>query len=149
MFNRVILIGRVGKDADFQMTNKGFGVTRFSLATNRRWRDKDGNWQDDTQWHNIVVIGQNAQRVKDRAKTGALLMVEGEIRYNKWTDRESGNQRVRTEIVALRVLALERRESAEPVYEEEIPGEVVTDEPNIPPVQDFSGSDETEDNLPF
>lgn len=151
MFNRVILIGRVGRDADFQMTSKGTGVARFSLATRRRWRDKDGNWQDDVQWHNIAVIGQHAQRVKERAKTGVLLMIEGEIRYNKWIDKESGNQRTRPEIIALRVVSLERRETAEGIYEETIAGEPGTEEPNIPFAPDVAESSEaeTEDNLPF
>ncbi len=146
MFNKAILIGRLGRDTEPRyMADGKRGVLNFSIATSNRWQDRDGNWQETTQWHNIVYWSKNPGPISERLKKGALVMVEGEIRYRKWEDKD-GKVHDITEINARRVLTLEKRdrvESAAGNREEEIPNAA----------QQESGSpqtpSETEDDLPF
>ncbi len=150
MYNRVFLIGRLGRDADVRyMQNADRGVMKFTLATSRNWRDRDGNWQESTQWHNIVFWGsRNLENLADRLKKGTLAMVDGEIQYRQWEDK-NGETHYITEIRAYKVMPLEKRgESITPQSGD------IKDEPvgEIPPAEGegkSAGSDETEDDLPF
>ena len=98
-FNKVILIGNVGKDPDVRHLPSGGAVANFSLATSDRARDKSGNWIDQTEWHAIVCWGSNADVAERFIRKGTQIMVEGKIRYRQWQDQ---NQQTRytTEIVA-------------------------------------------------
>lgn len=98
-FNKVILIGNVGKDPDVRHLPSGGTVANFSLATSDRARDKSGNWVDQTEWHTIVCWSSNADVAERFIRKGTQLMVEGKIRYRQWQDQ---NQQTRytTEIVA-------------------------------------------------
>ena len=148
MYNRVVLIGRIGRDTEPRYMPDGErGVLNFSIATNRRWQDKDGNWKDSTQWHNIVYWPRNARQVSERLKKGVLVMVEGEIRYRQWEDKD-GATHDRTEIYANRVLSLERREREAAAAEPE-----GATESEIPPAREGGegapAGAGTEDDLPF
>ncbi len=98
-FNKVILIGNVGKDPEVRHLPSGGAVANFSLATSDRARDKSGNWIDQTEWHAIVCWGSNADVAERFIRKGTQIMVEGKIRYRQWQDQ---NQQTRytTEIVA-------------------------------------------------
>lgn len=98
MVNKVILIGNVGKDPESRTFENGNKVVNFSLATSENYKDKSGEWQQKTEWHNVTIYGQLAERAESMTK-GATLFLEGKIQTRKWTDKE-GNDRYTTEIVA-------------------------------------------------
>lgn len=131
--NKVILIGNLGKDPDLRYTPSGQAVATFSLATNDRYKDKDGQMVERAEWHNIVVWGKQAETTKEYLKKGRQIFVEGRIAYRTYDDRE-GNKRYITEVVAQRIQFLGRRE--------ETP-ETVPAEP------DMEAPASEEENLPF
>ena len=97
--NKVILLGNLGKDPEVKFTPSGTPVAKFSLATNDRFKDKDGNWQDRTEWHNLTAYGKLAEIVRDYVKKGNKLYTEGRLTTRSWDDKESGKKVYRTEIV--------------------------------------------------
>ena len=99
MVNKVILIGNLGKDPEVRSTPSGQSVASFSLATSRRWKDKSGNRQEETAWHNIKVWGKQAEIAGQYLKKGKQIYLEGRIEYQTWEDRQSGEKKYRTEIV--------------------------------------------------
>ncbi len=99
MVNKAILIGNLGRDPEIRSTASGNPVANFSLATNRRWRDKEGNKQEQTEWHNIVCFGRQAEVAGQYLSRGSRLYVEGRIQTRSWEDRQTGETRYRTEIV--------------------------------------------------
>lgn len=103
--NKVILIGNLGKDPELRFTRDGQGVANFTLATNERWRDKDGQNQERTEWHRIVVWGKTAENCAQYLQKGRSCYIEGRIQTREWEDKE-GNKRQTTEIVAQNVTFL-------------------------------------------
>ncbi len=99
MVNKVILIGNLGRDPEIRSTTSGTPVANFSLATNRKWRDRDGNPQEQTEWHNIVCFGRQAEVAGQYLTRGRQLFVEGRLQTSSWEDRQSGEKRYRTEII--------------------------------------------------
>ena len=97
--NKVILLGNVGKDPEIRSTGGGTMVANFTLATSDRQKDAQGNWQDRTEWHNLVAFTRLAEIVRDYVKKGTKLYVEGKIQTRSWDDKESGQKRYRTEII--------------------------------------------------
>jgi single-strand DNA-binding protein len=97
--NKVILLGNVGKDPEMRSTGGGTLVANFTLATSDRQKDAQGNWQDRTEWHNLVAFTRLAEIVRDYVKKGSKLYVEGKIQTRSWDDKETGAKRYRTEIV--------------------------------------------------
>jgi single-strand DNA-binding protein len=97
--NKVILIGNLGKDPELRYTPGGQAVATFSLATTERWNDRNGQRQDRTEWHNIVVWGKQAETVNQYLKKGRSVFIEGRITNRSWDDKD-GNKRYKTEIVA-------------------------------------------------
>ncbi len=108
--NKVILIGNLGKDPELRYTPGGQAVASFPLATSEKWRDKEGVMQDNTEWHNIVVWGRQAETAKEYLAKGRQVYIEGRIQTRSWEDKD-GNKRYTTEIVALRVQFLGSRGS--------------------------------------
>lgn len=92
--NKVILVGRVGRDPETTFISSGTQKTSFTLATNKRWRG-----EKKTQWHNIITWSKTAELCEKYVKKGSLIGVTGEIQTRKWTDRD-GNNRYTTEIIA-------------------------------------------------
>lgn len=101
--NKAILLGHVGKDPEIRSTNGGSLVASFSLATMDRQKDGQGNWQDKTEWHNLVAFNRTAEIVRDYVKKGDKLYIEGKIQTRSWEDRETGQKKYRTEIFVLDV----------------------------------------------
>ena len=97
--NKAILMGNLGKDPEVKYTQSGMAVARFSLATTERAKDKDGNWQDKTEWHNVVAFGRTAEIAGEYLKKGRTVYIEGSIRTSSWDDKESGQKKYRTEII--------------------------------------------------
>ena len=96
--NKVILIGNLGKDPEVKYTPSGTPIARFSLATNERTKDKEGNWTDRTEWHNIVAFQRTAEIAGEYLKKGRTVYVEGRIHTDTWDDKETGQKRYKTEI---------------------------------------------------
>ncbi len=97
--NKVILLGNVGKDPEIRSTAGGTMVANFTLATSDRQKDAQGNWQDRTEWHNLVAFTRTAEIIRDYVKKGSKLYVEGKIQTRSWDDKESGQKKYRTEII--------------------------------------------------
>ena len=107
--NKVILVGNVGKDPEVRYSQSGTPVANFSLATNERFKDRNNEWQDRTEWHNIVAWQRLAEIVGEYVAKGSKLYVEGKIQTSSWEDRQSGERKYRTEIVARDLLLLGAR----------------------------------------
>jgi single-strand DNA-binding protein len=108
--NKVILLGNVGKDPEIRSTPSGATVASFSLATSDRFQDQQGNWQDRTEWHNLVAFKRNAEIIRDYVKKGSKLYVEGKLQTRSWDDKESGQKRYKTEVVVFDISLLSGRE---------------------------------------
>lgn len=99
MVNKVILIGNLGRDPEVRSTPSGQPVASFTLATSRRWRDKNGQKQEQTEWHNIVVWGKQAEIAGQYLTKGKQVFIEGRLQTRSWDDRQTGEKRYRTEVV--------------------------------------------------
>ena len=97
--NKVILLGNVGKDPEIKATASGTVVATFSIATSERFKDKTGNWQDRTEWHNLVAYQRTAEIVRDYVKKGNKLYVEGRLQTSSWDDKTTGQKKYKTEII--------------------------------------------------
>jgi single-strand DNA-binding protein len=109
MINKVILIGNIGKAPETKRLESGSTVVKFSLATNESYKDKDGNWQDKTEWHNIVLWNKQAERAEKTLKKGSRIYFEGKLTYNKWQDKD-GNNRSTPEVVGTYFRTLDKIE---------------------------------------
>jgi single-strand DNA-binding protein len=97
--NKVILLGHLGKDPEIKYTSNNIPVATFSLATSERFKDKDGNWQDRTEWHNVVAWQRTAEIAHEYLKKGRQVYIEGRIQTRSWEDKQSGEKKYRTEVV--------------------------------------------------
>jgi single-strand DNA-binding protein len=104
--NKVILIGNVGKDPDVKYTPSGVALAKFSLATNEKFKDKSGEWQERTEWHNVLAWQRLAEIVGEYVQKGAKLFIEGRLQTSSWEDRNSGEKKYRVEIVAHEIVLL-------------------------------------------
>lgn len=107
--NKVILVGNVGREVELRHTPAGVAVARFSVATNERWKDKNGQRQEHTEWHTVVVWGRLAEFCQQYITKGRQVYVEGSLRTRTYDD-ERGNRRYFTEIRAQAIQLLGRRE---------------------------------------
>ncbi len=97
--NKVILIGNLGKDPEMKHTSGGTAVATMTIATNERFKDKNGEWQDRTEWHNVVLWQRLAEIASEYLKKGRSVYVEGRLQTRSWEDKQ-GQKRYTTEIVA-------------------------------------------------
>jgi single-strand DNA-binding protein len=97
--NKVILVGNLGKDPEVKYTQGGMAIASFSLATTEKTKDKDGSWQDRTEWHNIKAFGRTAEVAGEYLKKGRTVYIEGRIHNDSWDDKETGQKKYRTEII--------------------------------------------------
>ena len=97
--NKVILLGNLGADPDVRYTpDGGTAICTLSLATSRRYKNRDGQFTEETEWHRVVLFGRTAEIARDYLKKGRSVYVEGRLRTRKWTD-QNGNDRWTTEVV--------------------------------------------------
>ena len=134
MKNLIILIGNAGQDPEIRQLENGTSVAKVSLATKESWKDKDGNWKDETQWHSLQLWRELADRATN-IKKGSLVYVEGKVTYRKYTDKD-GVERNATDIVVSSFRVLDKKEGN--AKETEVPQEA----------QPGSGADDG-DGLPF
>lgn len=107
--NKVILVGRLGKDPEVKSTPSGATVAKFTIATDERFTDKAGEKQERTEWHNIVAWSKLAEICGQYLRKGKLVYIEGSLRTDSWEDKESGQKRYRTEIVAQQMQMLDKK----------------------------------------
>ncbi len=118
--NKVILIGNLGKDAELRYTAGGAAISNMNVATTETWNDKQGQRQEKTEWHRVVLWGKQAESLQEYLTKGKQVYVEGKLQTRQWDDKD-GNKRYTTEIKADRVTLLgggggggSRREREEP-----------------------------------
>ena len=98
--NKVILLGNLGKDPEVKYTPSGTAVAKITVATNERFKDKEGQWQDRTEWHNVVLWQRLAEIAGEYLKKGGKVYIEGKLQTRSWEDKQSGQKKYMTEIVA-------------------------------------------------
>ena len=147
--NRAQIVGNLTRDPELRNIPSGQAVTSFSVATNRRWKDKDGNNQDQTEFHNVVAWGKLAEISNQYLKKGNKVYLEGRMQTRTW-DGQDGTKRNRTEIVAENMIFLTPK--GEPTtYNSNTPEEVkieeVPDDSAAPKTQDDKKSSAKSDDL--
>jgi single-strand DNA-binding protein len=136
MINKVILIGNLGSEPELKYTQSGTAVATLSVATSRKWQDKDGTKKDETEWHRVIVWGSSAEFCGNYLKKGSKVYVEGRLQTRKWQD-QSGNDRYTTEIVCNDIQNLTPRDSGQDYSGQQDSG------------QDYGGAANTGDDVPF
>ena len=101
--NKVILFGNLTRDPELKALPSGMNVVNFSIATNRVYRDREGKKQEQTEFHNIVIFGRQADAVAQYMKKGSSVFIEGRLQTRSWDDKTSGEKKYRTEVIADRV----------------------------------------------
>ena len=96
--NKVILVGNLGRDPEVRSTQSGDKVANLNIATSERWRDRDGNNQEKTEWHRVVLFGKIADVAERYLRKGSKVLIEGKLQTRKWTD-QNGQDKYTTEIV--------------------------------------------------
>ena len=99
MLNKVMIIGNLGRDPEVRTTPSGQNVANFTIATNRKWKDRDGNLQEKTEWHQVVCWGRQAEIAGQYLTKGKMIYVEGRLETRSWEDKTHGDKRYRTEII--------------------------------------------------
>ena len=107
--NKVILIGNLGADPETRTAGTGTVVGNLRIATTERVKDREGNWNEQTEWHRVVCFGKTAENVAKFLSKGRQVYVEGRLRTNKWQDRD-GNDRWTTEVIANQIRFLGSRD---------------------------------------
>lgn len=156
MVNRVILIGNLGKDPEVRRLENGAVVAKFSVATNESYKDKSGEWQTLTEWHDIVAWRSLAERAESQLKKGMPVYVEGKLTHRSWEDQD-GNKRRTTEIVANYFRSLAGRQDKDgggggyfPSADDEYPGGGGYSSSNVEPsASEPAITDAADDDLPF
>ncbi len=143
--NKVLLIGRLGNNPEIRYTNGGTAVANFNLATSENWNDKNGQKQERTEWHRIVVWGKLAELSEKYLAKGRQCFVEGRLQTRSWDDKE-GNKRYTTEIVASSIQFLGSPAGATTSAGAGMNQDMHSDLPEVPQA---SESAFTEDEIPF
>jgi len=116
MINKHLLIGNLGKDPEIRRLESGNVVAKFPVATSENYRDKAGEWQQTTEWHDVVAWGKLAEKAERTLTKGATVYVEGKVTHRTWEDKD-GNKRRSTETVASYFRALTKNDK--PTAEED------------------------------
>lgn len=144
--NKAMIIGRLGQDPDVRYTQSNTAVANMSVATSERYKDKSGEWKENTEWHRVVAWGRTAEICQEYLKKGSLVYIEGPIQTRQWEDKD-GQTRYTTEIKALTMTMLDSKSSGSN-------GGGVSDKPDsAQPVSsnvDLNDNlDDIDDDLPF
>lgn len=146
--NKVILVGNLGANPEMRFTQGGQAVANLRLATTERWTDRNGQKQEQTEWHRVVVWGKTAEIVGQYCTKGRQIYVEGRIRTRQWQDQQ-GQKRYSTEVVAQNVQMLGSRDGAgaSPGGPREMHDDVGATVPSDEGLADFGGG--PDDDIPF
>ena len=109
--NKVILVGNLGKDPEVRYMPNGNAVANFTVATSESWKDQQGQLQERTEWHNIVMYRRLAEVAGEYLKKGSKVYLEGKLQTSKWQDQTTGQDRYKTEINAMEMQMLDSRNS--------------------------------------
>lgn len=107
--NKVILLGNLGKDPETKFTPQGTAVAKFSLATTSSYKDKSGNWQDKTDWHNITAWARLAEIAGEYLKKGSKVYIEGRLETSSWEDKQTGTKKYMTSVIVTDLVMLDRK----------------------------------------
>ena len=152
--NKVILLGNLGRDPEIRSMQSGSKMATFSMATSKRWRDKNTQEQrDKTSWHNIVVFGDGLVDIVEKyVKKGSKIYVEGELQTRKWQDQD-GNDRYTTEVVlqgySSNLTLLDSRNSSDNIEDQAINTDQTASNFENPVSSKNSDSSESDDDIPF
>ncbi len=149
--NKVILIGNLGRDPETRYMPSGEAVVNIALATTDNWKDKNGEKQERTEWHRIVIFGKLAEIAAEYLKKGSQVYFEGGLRTRKWTNKE-GQDQYTTEIVADKMQMLGSRSGGSARMDEDAGAPPAkNNRPATPPPANKSGSgfDDLDDDIPF
>ena len=139
--NQVSLIGNLGRDAELKYTPSGSAVAKFSMATMETWKDKGGNRQERTEWHNVNLWGTVAEALAQYLTKGKQVFVQGSLHTREWEDQD-GNKRRATDVKARTVVLLGGGASVRPAFENG--GATAPPATQAPPPSEL-----TEDDIPF
>lgn len=139
--NKVILIGHLGKTPESRFMPNGDSVANFSIATSESYKDKNGDKQERTEWHNITMYRKLAEIAVKYLGKGSLVYIEGKIQTRKWQDKE-GKDRYTTEIIADQLTMLGGRENDAGSRQQD-------SAPHTPPSSRPTPATEFEDDIPF
>lgn len=117
--NKVILIGNLGKDVELKFTPQGTPVAKISIATNERFKGKDDQWQDRAEWHNIVLWQRLAEIAAEYVKKGDKIYIEGRLQTRTWDDRQTGQKKYMTEVVATDLVLLGGNRAPTPAVQQQ------------------------------
>ena len=106
--NKAIIVGNLGRDPEMRATQSGSQVANFSVATSRAYNDRDGNRQEETEWHRVVAFGRLAEICGQYLQKGKQVYIEGRLQTRSWEDKETGQKKYMTEIVAQEMQMLSR-----------------------------------------
>lgn len=107
--NKVMIIGNLGRDPEMRYTPSGTAVTSFSVATSRRWTDRDGQQREETQWFTVDCWNKLAETANQYLSKGRQVFIEGRIALEEWDDRQTGEKRARLKVTALDLVMLGSR----------------------------------------
>ena len=154
MVNKVILVGRLGKDPELRTLENGTPVTKFSVATSEVYRNKtSGEWVENTDWHDIICWRNLAERAEKQLNKGSLVYIEGKLKHRKYQDKDNNTKYI-TEVVADIFRSMESKKDANADAGGYFPTAQPASEPKINPVQTTSPEikaeiDNADDDLPF
>jgi single-strand DNA-binding protein len=146
--NKVILLGNVGKDPEVKFLPSGQPVANLTLATSERFKDKSGEWQDRTEWHNLTAYQRTAEIIRDYVKKGSKIYVEGRIQTRSWDDQASGQKRYRTEIIVGDLVLLTGRGEGDGGGGSRSGGSSYDQRPPAHQ-EEYAGTEITDDDIPF
>ena len=132
--NKVILVGTLGNDPEVKTMPNGKTVVNINLATNEQWKDKNGQKQESTEWHNVVFFDKLGQIACDYLSKGSLVYIEGKVKYRKKTDQQTGKEITYTNIV---------------VHEMQMLGGGPRREPERQPQQNLNNQFQSPDDIPW
>jgi len=153
--NKVILIGNLGRDPEVRYLPSGDAVANLNVATTEKWKDKNGEQQEQTEWHRVAFFGRQAEICSEYLRKGSQVYIEGRLQTRKWTDKD-GNERYTTEIRGDRMQMLGARTAgsgAEPpardVAREAEPSASTPASPKSSGGKKQSNFDDLDDDIPF
>ncbi len=146
--NKVILVGHLGKDPELRYAQSGTAVANATIATTERRKNREGEWDDHTEWHRLVFFGKTAETLARYCKKGKQLYVEGSLQTRNWDDKETGQKRYMTEIRVNQMVMLGRAGDSGSAGGDFSGPEINQDKPE-PKAATTGGGFEDDDDLPF
>ncbi len=143
--NKAMIIGRLGQDPDVRYTQSNTAVANMSIATSERYKDKQGEWKERTEWHRVVAWGRTAEICQEYLQKGSQVYIEGPIQTRKWEDKE-GQTRYTTEIKALTMTMLDSKGDS---GGGDVPKKPDSSQPVSSSVDLNEDFDDIDDDLPF